>query len=111
LHSVIRTNDNQTNKQGATEWKLLIAQNPCACLVSRGKEMVSCLLEYLCKEKVIWVTENMSPVQKRPPNKDHQVIYQRHEAELQVILEKPMGLISCKWIAEELRLRNQPVSG
>jgi hypothetical protein len=28
-----------------------------------------------------------------------------------VILEKPMGLISCKWIAEELRLRNQPVSG
>ena len=111
LHSVIGTNERRTSAQGATEWKLLVAQNPCACLACRGKDEMSCPFENMRKEKEIWVHENTTPVQKRPPNKDHQAIFQQHEEELRAILEKPTGNISCKMIATELRLRNQPVSG
>jgi hypothetical protein len=52
LHFVIGTNDNWTNEQGVTKWKLLVAQNPCACLVCRGKEMVSWPFEYL--QRKMW---------------------------------------------------------
>ena len=50
-----------------------------------------------------------NPVQKRPRNEQHQTTYQQYEPELHDILGTDK--ITCKLLATQLHLRNQPKSG
>ena len=94
-----------TIDQWKDQWKLLVAQMPCACLSCRKVTTAACQFEHIRQEREVLVSEQKAKLPVVPRSTEHDALYEQLRNFLGVDRLTKAVLVS------QLRLRNQPISG